>query len=390
MTIAQVLPIYTRTPFVIERGEGVYLFDSEGKRYLDFAAGIAVNALGHCHPHVVAALKKQANTLWHTSNMYRLPGQESLAARLVEYTFADTVFFCNSGTEATEAAIKMVRKYQYEKGHRNKYTILTIDGAFHGRTMAAISASGKEKVMKGFEPALDGFRRIPLNDVEALKAALTPDVGGIMLETIQGEGGVHAADGDYLRLMRQLCDELDVVLVLDEVQCGVGRTGHFFAFEKYGVVPDIVPVAKGIGNGFPLGLTLATERVAQAMNAGSHGTTYGGNPLATAVGNAVLDVVMNEEFLSNVREKGLMLKAKLQVLIDRHPTVLELLRGEGLMLGLVTVVDNLEMVKQLREAGLMTVGGAGNVIRILPPLIIEESHMDEAIALLEKVCQSYE
>ncbi|MCC7260256.1 MAG: aspartate aminotransferase family protein [Alphaproteobacteria bacterium] len=387
--ISTVLPIYSRTEFAIERGEGVYLFDTEGKKYLDFAAGIAVNSLGHCHPHLVAALQKQAATLWHTSNMYRLPGQESFADRLVKHTFADTVFFCNSGAEATECAIKMVRKYHDETENPDKFHIICIEGSFHGRTLTTISASGKEKIMKGFEPAVEGFRQVPFNDLDAMKAAITDKTAAIMFETIMGEGGIKVSSPEYLRAVRKLCDERGLLLVLDEVQCGVGRTGQFFAFEAAGITPDIVAVAKGIGSGFPLGVCLATEKVGKTMTAGSHGTTYGGNPLAMAVGNAVLDIVLADGFMAHVTEMGTLLKSELEKLVKKYPAVLKEVRGVGLILGLVTVVDNMEMVKRMRAAGLLSVGGGENVIRILPPLIIEKAHINEAIALLETVCKGY-
>lgn len=387
--ISTVLPIYSRTEFAIERGEGVYLFDTEGKKYLDFAAGIAVNSLGHCHPHLVKALQKQAATLWHTSNMYRVPGQESFADRLVKHTFADTVFFCNSGAEATECAIKMVRKYHDETGNPDKFHIICIEGSFHGRTLTTISASGKEKIMKGFEPAVEGFCQVPFNDLEAMKAAITDKTAAIMFETIMGEGGIKVSSPEYLRAVRKLCDERGLLLVLDEVQCGVGRTGQFFAFEAAGIIPDIVAVAKGIGSGFPLGVCLATEKAGKTMTAGSHGTTYGGNPLAMAVGNSVLDIVLADGFMAHVTEMGTLLRSELEKLVKKYPAVLKEVRGVGLILGLVTVVDNMEMVKRMRSVGLLSVGGGENVIRILPPLIIEKSHIAEAVEKLAKVCEGY-
>ncbi len=381
--ITPVLPVYNRTNFSIERGEGMYLFTTDGRKMLDFAAGIAVNSLGHCHPHLVSELKKQAETLWHTSNLYTLPGQQKLAQRLVDNTFADTVFFTNSGAEAVECGIKMVRKYFDETGSPDKYRIITFEGSFHGRTLGTISASGKEKLTKGFEPLLDGFDYLAWGDHEALKRAITEKTAGILIEPIQGEGGIRELPPQCLKGLRKLCDENGLLLFLDEVQCGMGRTGKLFAHEYAEIEPDIMAVAKGIGGGFPLGACLATEKAAKGMTAGTHGSTYGGNPLAMAVGNAVMDVMLKPDFLSNVLAMGELLKNGLLELSKKYPTVLKGVRGKGLILGLETVITNTDLVNKMRENDLLTVAAADNVIRIMPPLNIEKSHIEEALKKIE-------
>jgi acetylornithine/N-succinyldiaminopimelate aminotransferase len=372
------MPVYRRADIVMARGEGCYLFDESGKRYLDFASGIAVNALGHGHKHVVATLKSQADTLWHCSNMYRIPQQEKLAARLVEATFADTVFFCSSGTEAVEAGLKILRRAQAPK-----FRVITFEGGFHGRTFAGISAGGNEKAREGYAPLLPGFDRVPFGDLAAVKAAVTKETAGMLIEAVQGEGGIRAAAPEFLQGLRKLCDEHNLLLMMDEVQCGMGRTGKLFAYEHAGITPDLVSVAKGIGAGFPLAALLATEKAAANMTPGSHGSTYGSNPLAMSVGNAVLDVMLEPGFLEHVNAMGGVLKASLEELAERHPHLITEVRGEGLMLGLKTSVSNYALADKLRAAGLLTAPAAGDsVIRILPPLVINRSHVEEAASIL--------
>lgn len=387
--ITPVLPVYNRTAFAIERGEGAYLYTTEGRKLLDFAAGIAVNAFGHCHPYLVEALKAQAAKLWHTSNLYRVPGQQQLADRLVAATFADTVFFCNSGAEAVETAIKMARKYHDTVGSPERYRLITFDGAFHGRTLTTIWAAGKEKLTKGFEPKVDGFDVVPWGDMNAVRAAITPFTAGILIEPVQGEGGIRALPAEQMQALRAICDEFGLLLLLDEVQCGMGRTGKLFAHEHAGITPDIMAVAKGIGGGFPLGACLATEKAACGMGLGSHGSTYGGNPLAMAVGNAVLDLALDPAFLPHVNDMAAHLRGELEGLAKAYPHVIKGVRGLGLLLGLEMVVPNLEAVEKLRAQGLLTVGAGDNVIRIIPPLVIERAHVAEAIGLLKAVCEEY-
>jgi acetylornithine/N-succinyldiaminopimelate aminotransferase len=388
--ITPVLPTYARADLEFERGEGVYLVTPSGERYLDFGAGIAVNALGHAHPHLVAALTEQAGKVWHTSNIFRIPGQERLAKRLVDATFADTVFFANSGAEALECAIKMARKYHAVAGHPERYELITMEGAFHGRTLATLAAGGQAKYLEGFGPVVPGFPQVPFGDLKALKAAIGPATAGVLLEPIQGEGGVRTIASEDLRAIRALCDEAGILLVFDEVQTGVGRTGHFFAHELSGVTPDIMASAKGLGGGFPVGACLATENAARGMTAGTHGSTFGGNPLAMAVANGVLDVVLEKPFLPRVRALGLKLRQKLAMLVDQHPRVLEGVRGEGLILGLKCKVVNSDLVAAARAEHLLIVGAGDNVVRLLPPLIIEEKHIDEAIEKIARACNALE
>ncbi len=387
--MSSVLPVYRRSQIEIVKGEGAYLFASDGKRYLDFATGIAVNALGHCHPHVVQALKSQSETLWHCSNMYRMPGLEKLAERFVKHTFADKVFFCNSGSEAVECGLKMLRKYHDEKGTPDKYRVITMTGGFHGRTFACISAGGNEVARKGYAPLLDGFDRAEFNNLAAVKAAITEKTAAILVEPIQGEGGVHVATKEFLQGLRTLCDEHGLLLFIDEVQCGMGRTGHLFAHEMAGVKPDIVSVAKGIGNGFPLAACLMTDAVASAVTPGSHGSTYGSNPLAMAVGNAVLDVMLADGFLAHVQRMGAELKYQLQQLAAQSPHVISEVRGHGLMLGIKTVKPAREFAEKLRAMGLLTAPAEDSVIRILPPLVITESQIQEAVKLLSAACKEH-
>ena len=386
MTITPLMPVYPRCEVRPVRGEGCYLIGERGERYLDFASGIAVNLLGHGHPHLTKAIQKQAETLVHVSNLYGSPQGEHLAQRLVDSTFADTVFFTNSGAEAVECAIKTARAYhQHEDGDANRNVLITFKNAFHGRTMATISASNQEKMHKGFAPLLAGFRYVDFDDLEGAKAALGPDVAGFLVEPIQGEGGVRPASLEFMKGLRDLCDEHDLMLVLDEVQCGVARSGTLYAYEQYGILPDIMATAKGIGGGFPMGACLATEKAARGMGIGTHGSTYGGNPLAMAAGEAVLDVVDNPEFLEHVRNMGERLRGALEQLIPNHDAIFESVRGKGLMLGLKLkpAAEARNFVAQLRDHhGLLTVAAGENVARILPPLIIEQAHVDEFIERL--------
>ncbi|MDJ0944627.1 MAG: aspartate aminotransferase family protein [Kiloniellales bacterium] len=387
--IDALMPTYARAELAFERGEGPYLYTAEGRRYLDFASGIAVNSLGHGHPHLVAALSAQAQKLWHVSNLYRIPEAERLARRLVETTFADTVFFSNSGAEAIECGLKLVRKYHHRTGHPERYRVITCSGAFHGRTLTTISAAANPKYLEGFAPAVEGFDNVAFGNMNELRAAITPQTAAILVEPIQGEGGIRPADLAYLRALREVCDEFGLLLFLDEVQCGVGRTGRLFAHEWAGIRPDVMAVAKGLGGGFPIGACLATEAAAVGMTAGSHGSTFGGNPLAVAVGNAVLDVVSSEGFLERVEAVAAQLREGLESLVERHSGLLAEVRGAGLMLGLRCRVPNVELVDRLRDGGLLTVPAAENVVRILPPLIIEAQQVEEALGILEQACEGW-
>ncbi len=385
--ISPVMPTYARAPLSFERGEGSWLIASDGRRFLDFGAGIAVNALGHAHPKLVAALERQARRVWHVSNLYEIPEQRRLAERLVAETFAETVFFTNSGTEAAELAIKMARKWGGMEG-RGRHEILCFEGAFHGRSTGAIAAAGSEKLTSGFGPLMPGFRQLPWGDHEALEAAVGPETAAIMIEPIQGEGGIRVLPKDCLRGLRARADETGCLLILDEVQCGMGRTGALFAHESAGITPDIMLVAKGIGGGFPLGAVLATEEAAAPMTAGSHGSTYGGNPLACAVGEAVLSEVAQPEFLAEVRRKATGLRQRLGALVDGHPGVIAEIRGEGLMLGL-RVVDGVpcaRLVEAARDEAMLTVPAADNVVRLLPSLTATDDELAEGVARLDAAC----
>ena len=388
-----VLPNYSRAPLRFVKGEGSWLFDEKNKRYLDLGAGIAVTALGHAHPELVAAIQEQATKLWHVSNLYEIPNQEELAERLVSETFSDTVFFTNSGAESMECAIKMARKYWFEKGEPNRSTIITFDNAFHGRTMATISAVGSEKLTKGFGPLLPGFIQIPIEEdnYSQLKNKIQdPDVAAIIVEPIQGEGGIIPLSDDFLKVIRNFCDQTGVLLIFDEIQCGIGRTGKLFAHEWAGVYPDIMAIAKGIGNGFPLGACLATEEAASGMTAGTHGSTYGGNPLACAVGLKVLDIVSHPDFLADVSRKAGFFRQKLESLIAEHSEIFELVRGEGLMLGMKCKVPNMDVVAMAYKHNLLLVPGGDNVIRLLPALNISEVELTEAFDRLEQTALSLE
>lgn len=381
--IPSVLPTYSRAPLHFVKGEGTWLIEADGRRFLDLGAGIAVNALGHAHPALVHALTDQAQKLWHVSNLYEIPQQQALADKLVASSFADTVFFTNSGTESCELAVKMARKYWYEKGRPEKTTILTFDGSFHGRSSAGIAAAGSEKMTKGFAPLLSGFKHVGWGDHDALHAAIDDTVGAILIEPVQGEGGIRPLPDQCLKGLRALCDEKGILLILDEVQCGVSRTGRLFAHEWAGVTPDIMMVAKGIGGGFPLGAVLATEEASSGMTAGTHGSTYGGNPLACAVGCAVMDIVSTPEFLETVNARAGFLRQKLEGLVAAHPDVFEGVRGVGLMLGLKCKVAPVELVKAGYGCGVITVPAADNVVRLLPPLNISEDEIAEAVNRLD-------
>ncbi|MBE7219729.1 MAG: aspartate aminotransferase family protein [Caulobacteraceae bacterium] len=387
---SHILPTYARAPLEFERGDGVWLTTTEGERYLDLGGGIAVASLGYSHPHLTAALQEQGAKLWHTSNLYRIPGGERLADRLCESTFAEVVFFTNSGAEANEAAIKMARKYHAASGHPERFRIVTFEGAFHGRTLATIAAGGQQKYIDGFGPKVDGFDQVPFDDPAALEAAVGPETAALMIEPIQGEGGIRLVPSERLRGLRAFCDARGLLLILDEIQTGVGRTGALFACDKAGVVPDIMSIAKGIGGGFPMGACLATREAAKGMVVGSHGTTFGGNPLAMAVGNAVLDVVLEPAFLDNVRRVGLAFRQRLAELQDRHPGVIAEIRGDGLMLGLRCAVPNGDLVAAARERHLLVIAAGDNVVRLLPPLVITEEEAAEAVRRLDAACADIE
>ena len=389
MTITPLMPVYGRCEVEPVRGDGCYLYDAQGREWLDFASGIAVNLLGHSHPHLVGAIQKQAATLMHTSNLYKVPAQAALAERLVALTFADTVFFTNSGAEAIECAIKTCRAFHYATGNPEKFRILTFANAFHGRTLATISATNQEKMRKGFEPLPDWFDVLPFNDLDAVKAAINPSIGGILVEPVQGEGGIRPATQEFLKGLRDLCDEHGLLLILDEVQCGVARTGTLFAHEQYGVTPDIMAIAKGIGGGFPVGACLATEDAAQGMVVGTHGSTYGGNPLAMAACMAVLDVVTEPAFLAHVNEMAARLRAALEQMIPNHDDLFEGVRGLGLMMGLKLKSDSRAFVNHARSHGILTVADGDNVVRLLPPLIITEHHIRECVDKLSAAARAY-
>ncbi len=382
-TVQPLYDTYNRAALRFERGEGIWLITEGGDRYLDFAAGIAVNSLGHSHPHLVNTLKEQADKLWHLSNLYEVPGQEKLGKRLVDATFADKVFFTNSGAEALECAIKTARRYHYVNGNPERFRVITFEGAFHGRTLATIAAGGQAKYLEGFGPKVEGFDQVPFGDEAALRAAITEETAAILLEPVQGEGGLRGFPEEFMRLLRKICDDKGLLLILDEVQTGVGRTGKLFAHEWSGITPDIMAVAKGIGGGFPMGACLATAEAAKGMVAGVHGTTYGGNPLAMAVGNAVLDVVLADGFLENVQETALTMKQGLASIIDRFPNVISEARGRGLLMGIKCVVPNVNLIQALRDEHLLSVGAGDNVVRILPPLVTTPEEAREALARIE-------
>jgi len=385
--IASVLPTYARAPLKFVKGEGTWLIEEDGRRFLDLGAGIAVNALGHAHPELVKALSEQAQNLWHVSNLYEIPNQQRLADQLVSLTFADTVFFTNSGTESCELAVKMARKYWYEKGQPERVEIITFQGSFHGRSSAGIAAAGSEKMTKGFGPLLPGFVHLKWSDHDAIEAAISDKTAAIMIEPIQGEGGIRPVPEQCLKGLRDLCDEHGLLLIFDEVQCGVGRTGKLFAHEWAGIDPDIMMVAKGIGGGFPLGAVLASENAAFGMTAGTHGSTYGGNPLGCAVGNKVLELVGETAFLGEVAEKAAYFKAGLEDLVARHPNTFKSVRGKGLMMGLECAVPNMDVVNSGYDALILTVPAGDNVVRFVPALTITKEEIDEALARLSSAAQ---
>jgi len=384
--MSPLLPTYTRSGLAFERGEGAYLYTEGGERYLDFASGIAVTSLGHAHPHLVKALTDQAEKLWHVSNLHVIPGQEQLAARLCEATFADNVFFANSGAEAVECAIKVARRYHATKGAPERYRLITFEGAFHGRTLATIAAGGQPKHLQGFGPPVEGFDQVAAGDIDAVERAIGEATAGVLIEPIMGEGGMREVSWPFLRALRALCDEKGILLVLDEVQSGMGRTGRLFAHEWAGVTPDVMATAKGLGGGFPVGACLTTGEAGAGMTAGSHGSTFGGNPLAMAVGNAVLDVMLASGFLDRVAEMGLRLKQRLAALKDEHGAVIDEVRGQGLMLGVKCKVPNQLLVQRLAAERMLTVQAGDNVVRLLPPLIVGEAEIDEACTKIDAAC----
>jgi acetylornithine/N-succinyldiaminopimelate aminotransferase len=383
---SHLLPTYARVDLAFERGEGAWLIAKNGDRYLDFTSGVAVNALGHAHPALVKALTEQAQRVWHVSNLYRIPEGERLAERLCEATFADTVFFQNSGAEAIECAIKMARKYQSASGKGERFRIVTFEGAFHGRTLAAIAATGNKKYLEGFGPAVEGFDQVPFADLDAVKKAIGPSTAAILIEPVMGEGGVRVVPNAFLRALRELCDKHGLLLIFDEIQTGFGRTGDLFAYMHTGITPDIMTVAKALGGGFPVGACLATTDASKGMTAGTHGSTFGGNPLAMAVGNAVLDVMLKPGFLEHVRKMSLLMKQRLAEIKDRYGSVISEIRGEGLLLGLKAVVPAGDLVDALRAEKIITVGAGDNVVRLLPPLIISEQEVGEAVERIDKAC----
>ena len=384
------LPTYSRTDIAFVRGEGSWLFDEHGKRYLDFGAGIAVNAFGHANPKLVAALTEQAGKLWHTSNLYRVPGQEKLAQKLVTHSFAETVFFTNSGAEAMELAFKMARRHHFVNGHPERFQIISFEGAFHGRTLAGIAAGGNEKYLEGFGPKVQGFDQVPLGDIAALNKMIGPQTAALVIEPLQGEGGVRPVAPEFLRAMRKLCDDQGILLIFDEIQTGVGRTGKLFAYEWLGITPDIMAIAKAIGGGFPLGALLATADAAKGMTPGTHGTTYGGNPLAMAVGNAALDMVLSPGFLEHVGKVANYLGQQLGALVADYPAIFESVRGQGLMLGLKMKVPSGDFIKAARDAGLIVLPAGDNVVRLLPPLTMSESEAREGVALMHQAAAALE
>ncbi len=385
-TASHLLPVFARVDLGFTSGEGAWLVATNGDRYLDFTSGVAVNALGHCHPHLIQALQEQATKLWHMSNLFKSPDGEVLAARLCEQSFADFVFFCNSGAEAMEGLIKLVRHYHFSKGAPERYRIITFEGAFHGRTLATLAATGSAKYLEGFGPPMDGFDQVPHGDLEAVKKAIGPHTAGILIEPVQGEGGVRSAPNSFFKALRQLCDERGLLLAFDEVQTGMGRTGDLFAYRRLGVTPDVMSLAKALGGGFPIGAVLASAEAAKGMAPGSHGSTFGGNPLAIAAANAVLDVMLKPGFFDHVQKMSLLLKQKLASVVDRYPSVLADVRGEGLLVGVKAVVPSGDLVAALRDQKLLTVGAGENVVRFLAPLIVNEAEIDHSVACLERAC----
>jgi acetylornithine/N-succinyldiaminopimelate aminotransferase len=383
---SHLLPTYARANLAFERGEGVWLIATNGDRYLDFTSGVAVNALGHAHPHLVAALTEQAQKVWHVSNLYQMPEAERVAQRLCDASFAEVVFFCNSGAEAMECAIKMARKYHAVNGAPERYRIITFEGAFHGRTLATLAAGGQKKYLDGFGPVVEGFDQVPFNDLEATKRAITPETGAILIEPIMGEGGVRVVEPFFLQALRELCDRHGLLLLFDEIQTGMGRTGELFAYQRAGIAPDIMALAKALGGGFPVGACLATSEAAKGMTTGTHGSTFGGNPLAMSAANAVLDVMLAPGFLERVRRNALLFKQRLAEIKDRHPAVVAEIRGEGFLVGVRALVPAGELVDALRAEKMIAVSAGDNVVRLLPPLIISEQDLAEGIRRLDRAC----
>jgi acetylornithine/N-succinyldiaminopimelate aminotransferase len=383
------MPTYARNELTFERGEGAYLFATDGRKYLDFASGVAVTSLGHAHPRLIAALNAQAQKLWHCSNLFQIELQKRMAQRLVETSFADTVFFCNSGAEAMECSIKVARKYHAESGHPERYRLIACTGSFHGRTLATLAAAGNEKYLKGFGPPASGFDHVAYGNLNEMRAKLGPETAGVIVELVQGEGGLSVASSEYFRGLRAMCDEFGLILVFDEVQTGMGRTGKLFAHEWVGVKPDVMALAKGLAGGFPVGACLATEKAAKGMTAGSHGSTFGGNPLAMAVANEVLTIMQEPDFFPRVERVADLLHKRLVALAKTHPKVFAEARGKGLLTGFKCSVVNTDMVERLRHAGLLTVAAGENVIRLLPPLIIEEKHVEEAAGIIDSVAKAW-
>jgi acetylornithine/N-succinyldiaminopimelate aminotransferase len=386
MGASHLLPTYARVDLAFERGEGAWLIATNGERYLDFTSGVAVNALGHAHPQLIAAISEQVRKLSHVSNLYRIPEAERLAERLCDASFAEVVFFANSGAEAMECAIKMARKYQSASGKPERFRIITFEGAFHGRTLATLAAGGQKKYLDGFGPVVEGFDQVPFGDLQATKRAVGPETAAILIEPIMGEGGVRVVPHEFLRALRQLCDRHDLLLIFDEVQTGLGRTGELFAYQRTGVTPDIMALAKALGGGFPIGACMATAEAGKGMTAGTHGSTFGGNPLAMAAGNAVLDVMLADGFLERVQRTALVFKQKLAQIKDRFPSVVAEVRGEGLLVGLRAMVPSSDLVDELRAEKMITVAAGDNVVRLLPPLIVSEEEIAEAARRIERAC----
>jgi acetylornithine/N-succinyldiaminopimelate aminotransferase len=381
------MPSYGRTDVAFERGDGPYLFSDDGRKFLDFGAGIAVTALGHNHPKLVTALTEQAGKLWHTSNLYNISLQQRLADRLVENSFADTVFFCNSGAESVEASIKLMRKYHSANGNPERYRMISFEGSFHGRTLATVAAGANDAHRAGFGPAVDGFDHVAFGNMNEVRDAVSAETAGIMIEPVQGEGGVRPADPEFLRELRVFCDEEGLLLMFDEVQTGVGRTGKLWAYEWSGVAPDVISSAKALGGGFPIGACLATEKAAKGIVPGTHGSTFGGNPLAAACANAVLDVLLEDGFLANVVKMGNLVNDELKHIVSLHSNVIESVRGAGMMWGMKCVVPNGDLVAKAFDHGLLTVPAGENVVRFLPPLIVTEEHIHEAVGIIDACCK---
>ena len=387
--MSSILNTYNRKKISFKRGKGCYLYSTNGKKYLDFVQGIAVNSLGHANDHLIRAINKQSKKVWHVSNAFIIPEQEKLAKRLTQKTFADYVAFQNSGAEATEVAIKVARRYFYSKGKPKKNRILCLNNSFHGRTLATIFASNNKKSTEGFFPKVEGFDHFNFGNHKELEKKITSKTAAIMVETIMGEGGIKVIPDFCLRGLRKICNRKKILLILDEVQCGIGRTGKFFAFEHAKIKPDIVPIAKGIGGGFPIGACLMTKKVASGMKPGSHGTTFGGNPLAMSVGNAVLDVIFKKGFLKNVQKISKYFHKELEKLKQEYPNVIEEVRGMGLLIGIKVSQDQTKFIKKLLDYKLLTVRAAENVVRLLPPLTVKKKNIDEAVVILKKVCKTY-